>query len=213
MTIQRRPDGRRTRIVRARYDRVAVIYDVMEAPVENMMFSRWRAKQWSQVKGPRVLEVGVGTGKSFTYYPKDIEIVAIDFSPRMLERARLKAEREGVQVDLRLMDAQDLKFPDNAFDCATASFVFCSVPDPIKGLHELRRVVSPSGLVVLLEHVRPSGRLGTLTDVLNPMVVRMWGANINRRTMENVIQAGLAIVRVESLAGDMVKLIVARPAK
>ena len=206
-------DERRTAAVRARYDRIAAIYDFIERPMERGSFSRWRKRLWAEVNGPRILEVGVGTGKNFAYYPKDAEITAVDFSPRMLERARRRAKQEGVQVDLRLMDVQHLEFPDKTFDSVVGSFVFCSVPDPIKGLQELRRVTKPEGKIVLLEHMRPPGLAGKLADVLNPFVVRLWGANMNRRTVENVVQAGLTIERVESLWRDVVKLIVACPSK
>jgi ubiquinone/menaquinone biosynthesis C-methylase UbiE len=129
----------------------------------------------------------------------------------MLEKARQRAQREGVKVELRLMDAQQLDFPDDRFDTVMTTFVFCSVPDPVLGLRELRRVTRRDGKVLLLEHVRPPGWLGNLFDVANPVVVRLWGANINRWTVENAQRAGLDIERVENLWRGVVKLIVARP--
>jgi len=206
-------ENRETARARARYDRIARVYDLMESAVEDRGFSPWRKRLWAEVRGPRVLEVGVGTGKNMAYYPEGGQITAVDFSPRMLERARRRAERERVRVDLRLMDVQHLEFPDDSFDSVVATFVFCSVPDPVKGLRELRRVVKPEGRVLLLEHVRPGGIAGNLADLLNPLVVRVMGANINRCTVENVQRAGLEIERVEDLWRDIVKLIVARPAK
>ena len=130
----------------------------------------------------------------------------------MLERARRKAARLGLPADLRLGDAQALPFPDNAFDAAVATFVFCSVPDPVQGLRELRRVVRPGGFVLLMEHVRsPNPLLGRLMDLLNPLVVRITGANINRDTVENVRRAGLAVEEVVDLgAGGIFKRIRAR---
>ena len=199
-----------TRATRARYDRLARLYDRMAFMDKGGMMD-WRARVWSLVRGGRVLEVGVGTGKNFPFYPAGAQVTAIDFSPRMLERARQRAVTERSSVDLRLMDAQHLAFADDSFDTALATCVFCSVPDPVQGLRELSRVTKPSGQILLLEHVRPAGVLGTVADVANPLVVRVGGANINRRTLDNLQEAGIAIERVEELWRDIVKLIVARP--
>ncbi len=66
-----------------------------------------------------------------------------------------------------------------------ATFVFCSVPDPVQGLRELGRVVRPGGQILLLEHVRVNRPVvEALMDWLNPLVVRLMGANINRHTVE-----------------------------
>lgn len=211
MTQGREGDDRRTRTARARYDRIAPLYDLMEAGAESGRMAGWRSRLWAQVKGPRVLEAGVGTGKNIPYYPPDVSVTAIDFSPRMLERARQRAEKEGREVDLRLMDAQHLEFPDGSFDTVVATFVFCSVPDPVQGLRELGRVTNPSGRILLLEHVRPTGLLGNVADVANPVVVRVVGANINRRTVENLERTGLVIEDVQDLWRGIVKLIFARP--
>lgn len=67
------------------------------------------------------------------------------------------------------------------------TFAFCSVPDPMLGLAELLRVVKPAGQIILMDHMRSENHLfGVLMDALNPFVVRLTGANMNRRTVENV---------------------------
>jgi ubiquinone/menaquinone biosynthesis C-methylase UbiE len=106
------------------------------------------------------------------------------------------------------MDVQHLAFPNHTFETVFATFVFCPVPDPQRGLQELRRVCKPGGKLLLLEHMRPESRfLGCAFDLLNPMVVRMMGANINRRTMANLLRAGWHVLVEEHLSSDIVRWI------
>lgn len=76
-----------TEIARGRYNRIAPLYDLMEGLIERSRYTRWRELLWSKVEGTHILEVGVGTGKNFPYYPPDAEITAVDFSDKMLERS------------------------------------------------------------------------------------------------------------------------------
>ncbi|MFQ5886978.1 MAG: class I SAM-dependent methyltransferase [Anaerolineae bacterium] len=208
-------DGKKrlTMLTRARYDRVAPFYDLMEALMERLAFARWRKELWSMVGGQRLLEVGVGTGKNTPYYPHGVKVAAIDLSPQMLAGARRRGKGMGEKVDLYVMDVEDLAFPDDTFDTVVASFVFCSVPDPVRGLQEQGRVVRPGGRIVLLEHMRSDiPLLGCLMDFLNPLIVRLTGANINRSTLENIRRAGLEIEEERELSpAGIVKLIVAKP--
>ena len=207
-------DAKETAKTRARYNRLAPVYDAMEVFAERR-FAPLRRRLWSLIPGGRLLEVGVGTGKNFAYHPAEATVTGIDLSDRMLAQARQKAEKLGQAIELHEMDVQQLDFADDSFDGAVATFVFCSVPDPVRGLRELARVVKPSGQITLLEHVRIDrpGIVGRLMDLLDPIVVRVMGAHINRRTAETVRQAGLAVERIEDVAPlGLVKLIVARPA-
>ena len=78
----------RTVRIQKRYSRIAPMYDLMEAPMEQF-FSKWRRRIASEARG-RVLEVGAGTGKNLPFYPEDTELFAIDFSSRMIELSRQK---------------------------------------------------------------------------------------------------------------------------
>lgn len=203
----------RTELIRKKYNRFARFYDLAEGMMESRRMTNWRRELWEGARGD-VLEVGVGTGRNMRFYPPGARVTAIDFSPRMLERARRRAGDAGINVDLRLMDAQRMEFPDDSFDTVIATCVFCSVPDPVQGLREIRRVCRPDGRVFLLEHMRSEYPvIGGLMDVFNPVSVGLLGVNINRRTLVNIEAAGLQIVEVRNLVADIVKKIIASPAK
>jgi phosphatidylethanolamine/phosphatidyl-N-methylethanolamine N-methyltransferase len=194
-------EDRATAIARARYDRIAPIYDWM--PMQWMVGQRsqpWREKMWGMVGNSKVLEIGVGTGINIELWPPGAEITAIDLSPRMLHQARKRADQLGRQADLRLGDVQCLNFPDASFDVVIATFLFCSVPDPVLGLREVGRVVRPGGMILLLEHMlSPNPGVAAFMSAMNPVAVRTMGANINRRTLDNIRAADLHIESVENM--------------
>ncbi len=191
-----------------RYDRIAPFFDLFEAPLEGLFFKRWRENLWAKAEGRHILEVGAGTGKNFDFYPKNARITAIDFSPEMLKQAAQKKIRKNINVDLSLMDVQSLSYADNCFDIVIGSFVFCSVPMPVKGLKELRRVCKPGGRVLLLEHVISANSFyADLMNWLNPAVVKIFGANINRDTVKNIKLAGFSTVKIDSRSTGILKLI------
>lgn len=185
------------------------MYDMMD----KMMKESWRKNILKHVQG-NVLEVGIGTGANLTLYPKGIHLTGIDFSPGMLKHARKKAASLAFPVELIEMDAQQMTFLDHTFDYVVATCVYCSVPDPIAGLKEMRRVCKRDGKILLLEHMRSENEVvGKMMDVLNPLTVKMWGANINRKTLENIKQAGLVIEENEALFSTIVRSLTLRPNK
>jgi ubiquinone/menaquinone biosynthesis C-methylase UbiE len=208
-----------TSATRATYGRIAPVYDFMEI-IPELRYKPWREIFWHAVTaklipGGQLLEIGVGTGKNMPFWPTGAQITAIDLTPGMLSRANDRAEKLGITAKLLLGDVQTLDFPDNSFDVAAATFVFCSVPDPVLGLKELLRVVRPGGWIFLMEHVRAEQPLlGKLMDLLNPLVVRTMGPNINRDTVGNVRLSGLELEKVDDLGmGGIFKMIFARNRK
>lgn len=203
--MQRAVPDQRTEWLQKRWDWLAKFYDRTHLRPE------WRAKICGRATG-ETLEVGAGTGLNLPYYPPDAHLTLVDLSPRMLESARRRASELDRQVAIEQMDIQHLGFQDGSFDTVIATCVFCTVPDPVQGLQEVRRVCRPDGQILLLEHVRSCGPvLGPLMDTLNPLTRRLTGTNINRRTVDNVRAAGLRVLSVTPLWRDVVLEIHAAP--
>jgi ubiquinone/menaquinone biosynthesis C-methylase UbiE len=194
--------------IRQRYDRLAPWFDSLEGFLEGLIFRRLRKKLWRLTEGEHILEVGVGTGKNFSFYPEQARMTGIDFSPNMLAQAKRKQQRKQLDVHLELMDVERLYFADNSFDTVVASFVFCSVPHPRKGLKEIHRVLKPGGQLIMLEHVLSANKvMAGLMNLLNPLVVKLVGANINRQTVKNVQACQFRQVLIDPGSSDMIKLI------
>nr|WP_148202405.1 class I SAM-dependent methyltransferase [Thermococcus onnurineus] len=193
-----------------KYDRFSKIYDLFESPMEVMAFSKYRKKALSIAKG-KVLEIGVGTGKNLPYYPKDVEVIGIDFSRGMLEKAERRRKELGLKnVKLLLMDAQKLEFEDNTFDTVVSTFVFCTVPDPVKGLKEAYRVLKPGGKTIFLEHMKSESKLLNIPlYLMDPIMKALVGTSMVRETQKNIEKVGFKIEKVENLFFDIVRLIVA----
>lgn len=173
----------------------------MEWPIEQLWYKKWRRELWRKIQGPTVLEIGVGTGKNIPYYPDNIKLTGIDLSPGMLKRARTSLPDQSIDgITLREMDAQQMDFPDDTFDDIVATFVFCSVPDPVVGLKEAFRVTKPGGKLYLLEHMRAdSSVLASVMDKLDSTIHYLSGVHIARQTIANVEKAGWDITQVKDL--------------
>jgi ubiquinone/menaquinone biosynthesis C-methylase UbiE len=154
-----------------------------------------------------ILMVAAGTGNDFRFFPTGQSILAIDISPRMLERAEKKAAQYQGKIELRQMDVCQLPLPDSSFDSVVTVCTFCSVPKPVVGLRELYRVLKPGGHILMFEHVRSRiGPLGILLDLMTPLSRRV-GPDLNRDTVGNVQKAGFRIRREENVYLDIVKSI------
>jgi demethylmenaquinone methyltransferase / 2-methoxy-6-polyprenyl-1,4-benzoquinol methylase len=145
--------------VRAMFDRIAGLYDLMNSVMTAGMHHRWRrrAADLAQLApGASALDVATGTGDLAIELRRRVgaegEVIGVDFAEQMLERARAKAP----DVRFETGDALALAYPDDRFDAATVGFGARNFSDLERGIGEMARVVRPGGCVVILEITTPT---------------------------------------------------------
>ena len=188
----------------AKWDAAAKFLDKSKK-TEHIRYGVYKQSLFSKATG-KILLVAAGTGADFQYFAEGADVTAIDFSPKMIERATEEAKLSKADIKVIEADVTDLEFADKSFDTIVTSCTFCSVPEPIRGLTELSRVLVDKGKLLMYEHVRAGNfYLGAMMDIMNPLAA-MLGPNINRKTADNVRKAGFHITREYNVYLDMVKL-------
>ncbi|MBU3915002.1 class I SAM-dependent methyltransferase [bacterium] len=193
-----------------KYNRASKHYDLFETPMEKLLFSKLRKSVLPSVVG-NVLEVGVGTGKNLPYYSDKVNLIGVDFSSGMLEKAQQQlATLTLSDVELLEMDAQDLKFDENSFDTTISTFVFCTVPDPLRGLKNVYRVLKPGGKAIFIEHMKTDyWPVNLFLKLMNFFSIRMLGTSMIRETEKNIIEAGFKVNSVVRHIFGVVRVITA----
>ena len=199
MTIAIENDAKR------KWDGAAGSFDLLSFG-DDRRFAAYKRRLFAKMHG-KSLMVATGTGNDFKYFPPGQDIVALDISPKMLEKAAPRAVGYPGTLTLREMDVCKLDYPDDTFDTVVTVCTFCSVPKPIVGLAELRRVLKPGGQILMFEHMRSAvAQFGVLLDLMTPLS-RRFGPDLNRDTVGNVLKAGLKLRRVENVYLDIVRII------
>ena len=168
------------RQVQRAYELYAPVYDF----IFDWIFAPGRTaalKQLALERSDSVLEVGIGTGLNLPLYPWACQLTGIDLSQEMLDKAVERVQTLAMpNVTLKVMDATSLDFGDNEFDKVVATYTISAVPEPVAVLKEMRRVVKPDGIIVILNHFRSERRLtGWVEDLLAPVCTRLgWKSNL-----------------------------------
>lgn len=145
----------------------AKLYDRISAPLERRGMAEQRAQLLRGLAGD-VLEVGAGTGANLAHYPAGVTLTLTEPLPQMVQRLRPRAEQERPGTRVVQAPAEHLPFDDASFDAVVSTLVLCSVADVDQAVAELRRVLRPDGRLVVVEHVRASGRALTVQKVWEP---------------------------------------------
>ncbi|GJL62473.1 MAG: SAM-dependent methyltransferase [Nitrospirales bacterium] len=121
--------------------------------------------------GDRVLEVGIGTGEALPLYPRHCEILGIDFSEGMLEKARKRILTHQLDhVTLRRMDAARMELENDSFDLVMAAYVVTAVPDYRKVIREMIRVCKPGGRIIMLNHFSNGNKvIAAVEKMISPL--------------------------------------------
>ena len=156
------------------FDRIAPVYDAMNHLMTAGLDRRWRRITIDETvqADDRVLDACCGTGDlAIAARSRRADVVGLDFSERMLERAR----RKEPQIDWVRGDVLALPFDEGSFDAVTVGFGVRNVEDLEAGLRELRRVLRPGGRLGILEITTPRGRLAPFYRVWFDRIVPLLG--------------------------------------
>ncbi len=199
-----------------KWDRAAARFDLMAGIGPERRWRPIKRELFSHMGTGKILLVAVGSGLDFEHFPAGRDILGIDISTKMLEKAGARAthyEASGGTLALRKMDVEALDLPDGTFEQAFTSCTFCSVSRPIEGLREILRVLQPGGDLYMFEHTGSRYfPFNLMLDVMTPFSRRV-GPDLNRPTVENVVRAGFELREVRNHFLDVVKTIYAtRPA-
>ncbi|RWR05145.1 class I SAM-dependent methyltransferase [Siminovitchia fortis] len=190
------------------FDRQAARYASNKDPSS---LRRWRRQLLSHAEG-EVLELAVGAGANFPYYPAEVKVTAADFSEEMLAEARKKASACNIQAELICTDIEKMEFSSHSFDTIVSTLSFCCYENPLDMLKKIQRWCRPDGRILLLEHGISSNFFVSSTQrALNPLLYKMIGCHQTRDILKLGRDSGLNVHRSESHWLNMFHIIWASP--
>ena len=193
------------------YDRLGAGYDRLARLLDAVGVNRMRADLLTRATG-EVLEIAVGSGINLRRYPDDVRVTGLDLSGRSLVAARKRAGQAGMEFTGVRGDAATLPVADAAVDTVVCTMAACVFTDPAAVFGEVRRVLRPQGRMLLLEHVRPAGRVGTaLVRAIKPIMTRALGCHPDRDTVATVRAAGFATTVLATAGRGLFVVVEATP--
>jgi ubiquinone/menaquinone biosynthesis C-methylase UbiE len=196
--------------VRKVQDKHASGYDRQMGFFERLLFGGAREWACSQIKG-EVLEIAVGTGRNIPLYPTDVRVTAVELSSQMLALAEARTKELGLDVDLRIGDAQALDFEDARFDTVLITFALCTIPDDRRAAEEAFRVLRAGGQLVAVEHVRsPVRAVSVAQRMIDPLSVRFGADHLVREPLDYLANVGFEVEEVRRSKAGIVERVRAR---
>lgn len=172
---------------------------LMEWVMAGEEFRRLRRELLASIKGD-VLELGIGTGLNLPHYPQTVtELHAVDPAQLLPKTLAARSAECSFRIYIQRDSAETLTYADRRFDYVISTWTLCTIPDPVRALQEVRRVLKPAGQFLFLEHGRSEDRtVAAWQDRLNPAQnIIGCGCNLNRRIDHFINQAGLNMTRLD----------------
>ncbi len=196
-------------LLQAKYNIVAMLYDVLDYPWERL-YKKWRPTLLADIRG-KVLEAGVGTGRNLRYYNHSVELVGLELSAGMLNKAKKRAKKAECKVALIHEDATTMEsIGSNQFDWVFSTFMCCVMPDDVQELaiEQFNRVLKHGGRFRLLEMVYSKNKkIRKKQEIFAPFVERIYGARFDRNTLRYLMQSSLKVTKTSFLKDDVYLLI------
>lgn len=178
----------------------AILPRLCDLAMRNRQLVPYRERVIGAAKG-RVLEIGVGSGLNLPLYAGNVErVTGLDPSPRLLAMSRQVADDAAVPVELREGSAEAIPLEDRSIDTVVTTWTLCSIPDVMRALGEMRRVLTSDGRLLFVEHGRsPDASVCRWQDRLTPV----WksfsgGCHLNRAIGQLLKGAGFHIERMKT---------------
>ncbi|WP_297510270.1 methyltransferase domain-containing protein [Thermococcus sp.] len=192
------------------YELASHVYEPVNTLLEVPTGIRRARKELIGKARGRVIELGVGTGLNLPLYPEDTEVIGVDISEKMLEKARRKKSR--AKVELIIADARSIPFPDKSFDTAVSTFFLCVVPEKERVLSEIRRVLRPDGRLLAMECSLPKNPVfRAFLSGLSVLTSRITGTDFRVDVGNLLRKNGFEIIEEKALVNGSVRLLVAKP--
>jgi ubiquinone/menaquinone biosynthesis C-methylase UbiE len=178
-----------------------VLPHILDLAMRNKDLTKLRAA-WIPRASGEVLEIGLGSGLNLPFYSHDaLRIRGVDPSPELQRKARKRAAQSGARVEFLPQSAEErLPIADASIDTAVVTWTLCSIPDPVRALAEVRRVLKPEGRLIFIEHGRSDDpRVVAWQDRITPKWKRLTGGcHLNRKVDEILAAAGFRIAELKT---------------